>query len=135
MIDNDGRFYEGLTSNIGFVERQQQQHDLYRIVSPRQEGILAGSVFSLLERGCLDAGISVVYRDVKVDEVINSNKSINKNNIILAAFLTSTSKLFVPIDNIIYNSKVYLLPCDLPILSRLREILDSKAETHLVTIL
>ncbi|KAJ2553653.1 hypothetical protein EV175_002867 [Coemansia sp. RSA 1933] len=131
LTDRDAQgkqcFYEGISSNFFATRRRIPSSSSvdgpefrnYQLVSAPRDGVLLGTVMKLVLRICDRDGIQVVY-----DPTVNFSRWSG-------AFVSSTSRWVLPIENIVYGHGDELLshhldPAD-PLVVHLREAVQNMA--------
>jgi len=95
MYDSDGNLYEGLSSNFYIYYNDT----VY--IAP-EDAVLEGTIGKMVFKGCKEMNIPVKREFPKI-------KDIKKW---AGAFITSTSRLVLPITKFYYNNELYELPVD-----------------------
>ena len=94
LMDVDGSILEGMSSNFGVIQNGS-------LVTP-QEGVLLGSVRELVLTVCKNEGV----------ETVLSAPNVSQADSWEGAFISSTSRLLLPIDEIrIQTPTVSLVTC------------------------
>ncbi|KAJ2058577.1 hypothetical protein GGI17_004947 [Coemansia sp. S146] len=127
LIEHDSkdgplRFYEGLSSNF-FVTRRvslgrQPEYLNFQLLSAPLDSVLLGTVMKLVLLICERDGISVRYAP-EFDALESWN----------GAFVSSTSRLVLPVSNVIYgeDNRQHLLDASDPLILHLRDSVRSMA--------
>jgi hypothetical protein len=97
LVGPEGQVFEGLTSNFFAVIVDEETGKV--TVKTAGSGCLEGTVRSLVLEMCTKMGIEVVLEAPNLKELEDGSW--------MAAFITSTSRLILPIRRIILESKVY----------------------------
>ena len=97
LKDTIGNVYEGTQTNF-FILLQQGSE--YKIVTAPFGTVLHGSIQTVLEYVCLEIGLEMEYRLFNVDDL---KKMKSGEYTVAGAFLTSTSRLVLPIDRIHFD--------------------------------
>ncbi|ORY57361.1 D-aminoacid aminotransferase-like PLP-dependent enzyme [Neocallimastix californiae] len=100
MYDSDGNLYEGLSSNFYIYYNDT----IY--IAP-EDAVLEGTIGKMVFKGCKEMNIPVRREFPKI-------KDIKKW---AGAFITSTSRLVLPITKFYYNNELYELPVDATIVT------------------
>ncbi|KAJ2747730.1 hypothetical protein GGI20_000200 [Coemansia sp. BCRC 34301] len=127
LIEHDSkggplRFYEGLSSNF-FVTRRistdrQPEYLNFQLISAPLDSVLLGTVMKLVLLICERDGIGVRYAP-EFDALESWN----------GAFVSSTSRLVLPVSNVIYggDSRQHSLDASDPLITHLRDSVRSMA--------
>eukprot|EP00833_Pecoramyces_ruminatium_P006681 jgi/Orpsp1_1/1180713/evm.model.c7180000074409.1 len=95
MYDSQGNLYEGLSSNFYIY------YDNTIIIAP-EDAVLEGTIGKMVFKGCKEMNIQVKREFPKIEDIKKWS----------GAFITSTSRLVLPITKFYYKDEVYELSVD-----------------------
>ncbi|KAJ2500694.1 hypothetical protein GGH96_002550 [Coemansia sp. RSA 1972] len=108
------RFYEGLSSNFFAVRRAGEADGFrgYELVSAPLDTVLLGTIMKLVLDICQRDGIAVVYEPmVELEQWAG-------------AFVTSTSRLVLPVERIVYGENEQRVDADNPLVMHLKRSVE-----------
>ncbi len=107
LVNNEGLIYEGLSSNFGVIKAGC-------LLTAPDSVVLPGTVMQLVKQSCNALGIPVIEQCPNIEDVHSWQ----------AAFITSTSRLLLPVYQLDYNNQYISFQQDCSIIKMLQEQVD-----------